>query len=50
MVGNEEVEPTVLERTVVPGSPHNITSFSWHPVDENRLLTIALSGENITIN
>lgn len=43
-VGNEEVEPTVLERIVVPGSPHNITSFSWHKTDENRVLTIALSG------
>ncbi|KAJ8985000.1 hypothetical protein NQ317_016911 [Molorchus minor] len=44
IVGNEEVEPTVMERIIVPGSPHNITSFSWHNVDENRLLTIALSG------
>ncbi|KAJ8949341.1 hypothetical protein NQ314_008261 [Rhamnusium bicolor] len=44
IVGNEEVEPTVMERVVVPGSPHNITSFSWHSKDENRLLTIALSG------
>lgn len=45
MVGNEEVEPSVLERVVVPGSPHNITSYSWHERDENRFLTIALSGE-----
>lgn len=44
MVGNEEVEPSVLERVVVPGSPHNITSYSWHDRDENRFLTIALSG------
>ncbi|KAJ8938879.1 hypothetical protein NQ318_016083 [Aromia moschata] len=44
IVGNEEVEPTVMERVVVPGSPHNITSFSWHNLDENRLLTIAVSG------
>lgn len=48
VIGNEEVEPSVLERTVVPGSPHNITSFSWHPQDENRLLTIALSGITTT--
>lgn len=46
MVGNEEVEPIVLERVVIPGSPHNITSFSWHKTDENRLLTMALSGIN----
>ncbi|KAF5296730.1 hypothetical protein FQR65_LT10166 [Abscondita terminalis] len=44
VVGNEEVEPSVLERVIVPGSPHNITSFSWHHTDENRLLAIALSG------
>lgn len=45
MVGNEEVEPSVLERVIVPGSPHNITSYSWHSRDENRFLTIALSGK-----
>lgn len=44
VVSNEEVEPTVTERVITPGSPHNITSFSWHNFDENRLLTIALSG------
>lgn len=41
-----------------PGTANNITSFSWHPTHENRLLTIALSGtitdyvvfERITIN
>ncbi|XP_074036422.1 GATOR complex protein mio [Leptinotarsa decemlineata] len=58
MLNNEEHELHVMERSVVPGSPHNITSFSWHPTDENRLLTIALSGaikdytvcDRITIN
>ncbi|XP_069700640.1 GATOR2 complex protein MIOS [Periplaneta americana] len=44
---NDEVEPSVLERSVHPGSANNITSFSWHPTHENRLLTIALTG-NIT--
>lgn len=44
VVSNEEVEPTVTERIITPRSPHNITSFSWHNFDENRLLTIALSG------
>nr|CAH7764238.1 unnamed protein product [Callosobruchus chinensis] len=43
---SEEAEPTVLERVITPGSPHNITSFSWHPTDYNRLLTIALSGKS----
>lgn len=44
IVGDEEIEPSVLERNVLPGSPHNITSFSWHLLDESRFLTIALSG------
>lgn len=49
IVSNEEVEPTVMERVITPGSPHNITSFSWHNSNENRLLTIALSGTLIFI-
>lgn len=49
VVSNEEVEPTVMERLITPGSPHNITSFSWHNFDENRLLTIALSGMKLFI-
>lgn len=58
VVGNDEVEPSVLERKVYPGTTNNITSFSWHPTHENRMLTIALSGtitdyvvfERITLN
>jgi hypothetical protein len=58
VVGNDEVEPSVLERSVFPGTTNNITSFSWHPTHENRLLTIAFSGtitdyvvfERITLN
>lgn len=58
VVGNDEVEPSVLERRVYPGTMNNITSFSWHPTHENRMLTIALSGtitdyvvfERITLN
>lgn len=44
LVGNDEIEPTVLERSVQPGASNPITSFSWHPTHENRLLTIAQSG------
>lgn len=44
VVSNEEIDPSVMERVITPGSPHNITSFSWHNFEENRLLTIALSG------
>ncbi|PSN33611.1 WD repeat-containing protein mio [Blattella germanica] len=40
VIGNDEIEPSVLERSVHPGTA-NITSFSWHPTHENRLLTIA---------
>ncbi|KRT82735.1 WD40 domain-containing protein, partial [Oryctes borbonicus] len=43
IVGNEEVEPSAIERIVTPGL-HNITSFSWHPTDENRFLAISLAG------
>ncbi|XP_066997693.2 GATOR2 complex protein MIOS isoform X2 [Anabrus simplex] len=58
VVGNDEVEPSVLERSVQPCPASNITSFSWHPTHENRLMTIALSGmindyvvfERITLN
>ncbi|KAJ9588221.1 hypothetical protein L9F63_018385 [Diploptera punctata] len=58
VIGNDEVEPSVLERTIHPGTTNNITSFSWHPTHENRLLEISLSGsitdsvvfERITLN
>ncbi|CAH0752477.1 unnamed protein product [Bemisia tabaci] len=40
----DETEPSVLERSVQPGSASLLTSFSWHPTHENRLLTIALTG------
>lgn len=57
-VGNEDVEPPMLERSVQPSSGYNIASFSWHPFNESRLLTISLSGqitdysltERITLN
>lgn len=49
IIGNEEIEPSVLERVVDPKSPHNIMSFSWHSSDENRFLTIALSGKLLSI-
>lgn len=56
MVGNDEVEPSFLERAVLPGvtgvaggmqpsAAGAITSFSWHPTHENRLLNISLSGK-----
>ncbi|XP_050310111.1 GATOR complex protein MIOS [Anthonomus grandis grandis] len=43
-IGNEEVEPTVMERVVNLKSLYPLTSFSWHRSDENRILTS--SGSN----
>ncbi|XP_075236939.1 GATOR complex protein mio isoform X2 [Lycorma delicatula] len=40
----DDADPSVLERSVQPGSDSQLTSFSWHPQDENRLLTIAITG------
>ncbi|XP_049939369.1 GATOR complex protein MIOS isoform X2 [Schistocerca serialis cubense] len=58
VVGTDEVEPTLLERSVQPCSTHSITSFSWHPASENRLIAIDAVGsirdyivsERITVN
>lgn len=43
-MSNEEVEPSVLERIVTPGTSQSLTSFSWHSKDENRFLAIVASG------
>lgn len=40
----DDAEPSILERSVQVGSSSHLTSFSWHPTHENRLLTIAFSG------
>ncbi|GLH08738.1 GATOR complex protein MIOS [Gryllus bimaculatus] len=58
IMSNDEVEPSVLERCIQPCASSNITSFSWHPSNENRMLTISLTGtikdyvvfERITLN
>jgi len=46
-IGNEEVEPTLLERPILPCASPRLSSFSWHPTIESRLLTISMSW-NIT--
>uniref|UniRef100_A0A0A9ZA57 WD repeat-containing protein mio n=3 Tax=Lygus hesperus TaxID=30085 RepID=A0A0A9ZA57_LYGHE len=54
----EELDHSVVERSIKPGVSGQITSFSWHPNDENRLLAITLTGsltdtyvsERITLN
>ncbi|KAL1137877.1 hypothetical protein AAG570_009573 [Ranatra chinensis] len=55
---DDSADPSVLERSVKPGSASQITSFSWHPKHENRLLVLTLQGtltdfcvfERITLN
>ncbi|KAL1497793.1 hypothetical protein ABEB36_008691 [Hypothenemus hampei] len=37
-IGNEEVEPTVMERVINLKSTYPLTSFAWHRTDENRIL------------
>nr|XP_022917672.1 GATOR complex protein MIOS-A isoform X1 [Onthophagus taurus] len=46
LIENEEVEPSVIERVVTPGT-HSITSFSWNHSDENRFLASLLSGQMV---
>nr|XP_006821083.1 PREDICTED: WD repeat-containing protein mio-like [Saccoglossus kowalevskii] len=36
----DDVEPTIIERTVQPYGNHSVSSFAWHPTHENRMLTI----------
>lgn len=37
-------EPSVLWRSIQPGQNIPLTSFSWHPHDENRLIAISYGG------
>ncbi|KAG8255982.1 hypothetical protein J6590_079341, partial [Homalodisca vitripennis] len=39
----DETEPSVLERSVQPRGEETLTSFSWHPTHDNRLITTTLS-------
>ncbi|ENN79182.1 hypothetical protein D910_02334, partial [Dendroctonus ponderosae] len=41
-IGNEDVEPTVMERTINLKSTYPLASFSWHPHDENRIMTCSV--------
>lgn len=38
-------EPSVLWRSIQPGQNIPLTSFSWHPHDENRLIAISYGGK-----
>lgn len=44
VIGNDEVEPSVLEREIRLKTTPNLSSFAWHPSDEYRLLTISTTN------
>lgn len=45
VIGNDDIEQTMLERSIIPSTSNYLSSFSWHPNHENRLLSIAtMSG------
>ncbi|XP_023223348.1 GATOR complex protein MIOS-B-like [Centruroides sculpturatus] len=43
-IGSDEIEPTIVEHSVNPFGQHSLSSFAWHPGQENRMLTITHSG------
>lgn len=40
----ENNEPSVLWRSIQPGQNIPLTSFSWHPKHENRLIAVSYLG------
>ncbi|XP_013399099.1 GATOR complex protein MIOS-like isoform X2 [Lingula anatina] len=42
--GSDEMEPVIIERLIQPGQ-HSVGSFTWHPTQENRMLTISSDGQ-----
>ncbi|KAG1694135.1 GATOR complex protein MIOS [Nymphon striatum] len=48
----EETEPAVIERNIQSQNQAVVLSFSWHPVQENRMLTISPAGNicNFTVS
>ncbi|CAG9761033.1 unnamed protein product [Ceutorhynchus assimilis] len=45
-IGNEEVEPTIMERIVNLKTTFPLSCFSWHGTDENRILSSAGSNSS----
>ncbi|GFT39799.1 GATOR complex protein MIOS [Nephila pilipes] len=43
--GSDEVEPAVVERNLQPFPSHSLMSFAWHPIYENRMLTISQNNQ-----
>lgn len=56
--GGEDQEPAVITRSITPDPGTCISTFSWHPTHENRLLSASYAGnlvdysveERITVN
>ncbi|XP_066259323.1 GATOR2 complex protein MIOS [Euwallacea similis] len=43
-VGNPDVEPVIMERLINLKSSGPVASFSWHPTDENRILSCSYTN------
>ncbi|XP_076467214.1 GATOR2 complex protein MIOS-like [Babylonia areolata] len=41
MMGTDDIEPVIIDRSVQPCGEVVLSSFAWHPKDENRLLAAA---------
>ncbi|KAL8558525.1 hypothetical protein ACOMHN_038849 [Nucella lapillus] len=41
MMGTDDIEPVIIDRSVQPCGDLVVSSFAWHPKDENRLLAAA---------
>ncbi|XP_060067051.1 GATOR complex protein MIOS-A-like [Ylistrum balloti] len=50
-VGADELDPAIIERNI-QCLPNQCTAFSWHPMEENRMLTISQTGavKDITVH
>ncbi|XP_042899420.1 GATOR2 complex protein MIOS-B isoform X2 [Parasteatoda tepidariorum] len=46
-IGNDEVEPALVERIIQPFPSHSALSFAWHPTHENRMLGISQNNQLI---
>ncbi|KAK7109429.1 GATOR2 complex protein MIOS-like [Littorina saxatilis] len=41
VIGCDDIEPVIIDRNIQPCGEHVMSSFAWHPKDENRLLAAA---------
>ncbi|WAR08384.1 MIOB-like protein, partial [Mya arenaria] len=45
IIGTEELEPVIFDRTLQPNKQHAVVNFTWHPTCENRLTTVTPTGQ-----